>query len=87
MKPKKYLTALFYSVQTPFGVWAGIEFSENNMIIAWVLIAVMMILEAIAVFFWMDAQSEQTVNDLVKKQNGKNEYRPNQPNKSFDTDY
>jgi len=78
MKPKKYLTALFYSVQTPFGVWAGIEFSENNMIIAWVLIAVMMILEAIAVFFWMDAQSEQ---------NGKNEYRPNQPNKSFDTDY
>ena len=53
MKPKKYLTALFYSVQTPFGVWAGIEFSENNMIIAWVLIAVMMILEAIAVFFWM----------------------------------
>ena len=71
MNYKKFLTAFFYTLQTPFAVWAGIEFADNSMLMAWGLIAVMMVLEAVAVFYWMDAQSSQTADEIVKRQNGK----------------
>jgi len=37
------------------------------MLLGWGLIAVMMLLECIAVYYWMDAQADQTIEGIEKR--------------------
>jgi hypothetical protein len=59
MNSQKYLTALLYASMTPISVWAGFELGKGDYLFGVALTLVLMVMEAVAVVTWMNAQTTE----------------------------
>lgn len=59
---KKYLTALLYAIETPVGVWTGLEIDHQHYIKSCLLIAVLSALVFFGVLLWFKAQTDEINN-------------------------
>ena len=56
---KKLGASLLYALETPFGVWGGIELDKGHWVIGWALIAVVMALIIVGCKYFIEAQAEE----------------------------
>ena len=56
---KKFITAILYPLQVPIEVYAGVKLDHGEMGTVCILIGAAMILEAIGIVIWMEAQTDE----------------------------
>lgn len=56
---KKFITAVLYPLQVPIEVYCGVQLDKGNMTTVFICIGIAMILEAIGIVIWMEAQTDE----------------------------
>ena len=56
---KKFITAMLYPLQVPIEVYAGVQLDRGHIGTVFLLVAIAMILEAIGIVIWMEAQTDE----------------------------
>lgn len=63
---KKFITAILYPLQVPIEVYAGVQLDRGNIETVFLLIGIAMILEAVGIVIWMEAQTDEITNRKVE---------------------
>ncbi len=56
---KKFITAILYPLQVPIEVYCGVQLDKGNVTMVVICIGIAMILEAIGIVIWMEAQTDE----------------------------
>jgi hypothetical protein len=59
---KKFITAILYPLQVPIEVYCGVQLDKGHIETVCICIALAMILEAIGIVIWMEAQTDEINN-------------------------